>query len=75
MTDQPTDSRWRRYGPHSTPVSRFLRAHVRQFVGGRTWSLCLITKMERTDTTVIHNDDGPLSTWRQPDGFDYATPS
>lgn len=40
--------RWLRlYGPHSTWIDRFLWAHIRQFVGGKTWSLCLITNIDR----------------------------
>lgn len=37
----------RRYGPHATRINRQLRAKVRQFVGGKTWSLCLITKIDQ----------------------------
>ena len=38
---------WRTFGPHSAPVAeqRFVGA-VRQIIGGRRWSLCVITRIE-----------------------------
>lgn len=42
---------WRTWAPHRTPVAerRFVGA-VRQIVGGRRWSLCLVTRMESVAT-------------------------
>ena len=52
-------ARWRTFGPHSTPVAeqRFVGA-VRQIVGGRRWSLCLVTKIEPPDLLERHVDAG-----------------
>lgn len=38
---------WRTWAPHRAPVAeqRFVGA-VRQIVGGRRWSLCLVTRIE-----------------------------
>ena len=52
---------WRTYLPHiASPKTQLFRGRVIQFIGGRHWSLCLITQIESAKITSASGADNEI---------------